>query len=127
MDRYPHGAIAPVTYIWRPESKAGEDAERRIWLWVHAAAFEEALACLQNLCRTQVLYVFKYTYWSISHLKERQEMKYYVTRIVFIIVSTRFGFVDCKYLSYIGYVAVSIRQGLSDFFVLSFNGLSSSR
>lgn len=54
-------------------------------------------------------------------------MKYYVTRIVFIIVSTRFGFVDCEYLSYIGYVAVSIRQGLSDFFVLSFNGLSSSR
>jgi hypothetical protein len=53
MDRRPCGAIVPVTYIWRPELKVGE--ERRLWLWVHAAAFEEALACLQHLCQTQVL------------------------------------------------------------------------
>uniref|UniRef100_A0A7I4D8V0 POPLD domain-containing protein n=1 Tax=Physcomitrium patens TaxID=3218 RepID=A0A7I4D8V0_PHYPA len=44
-------AIAPVTYIWRPESKAEE--ERQMWLWVHAAAFEEALTCLQLLCQKQ--------------------------------------------------------------------------
>ncbi|KAG0586963.1 hypothetical protein KC19_2G131200 [Ceratodon purpureus] len=53
LDRCPRGAIAPVTLISRPESKAGE--ERRVWLWVHAAAFEEAFACLQHLCQTQGL------------------------------------------------------------------------
>ena len=56
MGRSPRGAIAPVTYVWRPESKVGE--ERRMWLWVHAAAFEEALACLQILCQSQVLSTF---------------------------------------------------------------------
>lgn len=64
LGRSPRGAIAPVTYIWRRESNAAE--ERRIWLWVHAGAFEEALSCLQLLCQSQVFYFSNSSCFSIA-------------------------------------------------------------
>ncbi|MCD7468907.1 hypothetical protein HAX54_007460 [Datura stramonium] len=65
--------IAPVTYMWQPQQfrKAdtkvdhanicGEEQKingctslRRLWVWIHAAAFSEGYNALQNACERQV-------------------------------------------------------------------------
>ncbi|CAM6043705.1 unnamed protein product [Sphagnum compactum] len=62
MDRSPYAAIAPVTLLWRPVPKELQSEQsvglipaekRQVWVWVHAAAFDEALMCLQTACQRQ--------------------------------------------------------------------------
>jgi ribonuclease P/MRP protein subunit POP1 len=66
MDRSPYAAIAPVTLLWRPVPKERQSEQpvglipaekRQVWVWVHAAAFDEALMCLQTACQRQVRHV----------------------------------------------------------------------
>ncbi len=61
-DKYPTGAIAPVQFFWLPcqsvkNSSSGEGAdsaegncaaERSLWLWVHAAVFDQVFHGLQE-------------------------------------------------------------------------------
>jgi hypothetical protein len=62
MDRSPYAAIAPVTLLWRPVPKELQSEQsvglipaekRQVWVWVHAAPFDEALMCLQTACQRQ--------------------------------------------------------------------------
>ena len=58
--RYPHGLIAPVKFHWRPPTVGAASAERALWLWVHAAVYEELLQLLsavaaQHGCAVQSL------------------------------------------------------------------------
>lgn len=65
--------IAPVTYMWQPqqcrntdtkvdhanicdeqEKVDGHSSLRRLWVWIHAAAFREGYNALQNACERQV-------------------------------------------------------------------------
>lgn len=66
VQEFPLGCIAPVTVLWSPpdpginsggdyeESEGNTTAEeeeiRRVWLWVHPAAAEEALRQLRKAC-----------------------------------------------------------------------------
>ncbi|KAL6079105.1 Ribonucleases P/MRP protein subunit pop1, variant 2 [Balamuthia mandrillaris] len=57
--RAPFGAICPAQYLWGPKEEkeekekekeaGGKDDERRIWMWVHPAAFERLCAVLQSV------------------------------------------------------------------------------
>jgi ribonuclease P/MRP protein subunit POP1 len=71
MDRSPYAAIAPVTLLWRPVPKELQPEQsiglipaekRQVWVWVHAAAFDEALMCLQTACQRQVRHVVDLVY-----------------------------------------------------------------
>lgn len=65
--------IAPVTYMWRPLQRISTNVEglstdfldgkknindstiiRQLWVWVHAAAFEEAYGALSSACDKNV-------------------------------------------------------------------------
>ncbi|WMV53496.1 hypothetical protein MTR67_046881 [Solanum verrucosum] len=65
--------IAPVTYMWQPQQCRKTDTKvdhadicgeqqkidgcaslRRLWVWIHAAAFSEGYNTLQNACERQV-------------------------------------------------------------------------
>ncbi|CAN4115014.1 unnamed protein product [Withania somnifera] len=65
--------IAPVTYMWQPQQCRKADTQvdhanicgekqkidgcaslRRLWVWIHAAAFSEGYNALQNACERQV-------------------------------------------------------------------------
>ncbi|KAK4369445.1 hypothetical protein RND71_013237 [Anisodus tanguticus] len=65
--------IAPVTYMWQPQQCSNADTKvddaimcgeqqkvdgcassRRLWVWIHAAAFSEGYKALQNACERQV-------------------------------------------------------------------------
>ncbi|PHT31413.1 hypothetical protein CQW23_27750 [Capsicum baccatum] len=65
--------VAPVTYMWQPQQCRKADAKvdhadicgeqqkvdgcaslRRLWVWIHAAAFIEGYNALQNACERQV-------------------------------------------------------------------------
>lgn len=65
--------IAPVTYMWQPQQCRKADTKvdhanicgeqqkingctslRRLWVWIHAAAFSEGYNALQNACERQV-------------------------------------------------------------------------
>ena len=49
-DRYPHGLIAPVKFLWRPATTLSSlSAERALWLWIHAAVYEELLQLLSSV------------------------------------------------------------------------------
>ncbi|KAI9906110.1 hypothetical protein PsorP6_014251 [Peronosclerospora sorghi] len=48
-DAFPFGAIAPVTFIWKPADEE-EDTRRHVWLWIHPAAFQEAMAAIETVC-----------------------------------------------------------------------------
>ncbi|KAL3663058.1 hypothetical protein V7S43_011999 [Phytophthora oleae] len=61
-NEFPQGAIAPVTFMWRPlqkdfengEFKLHEDwqsAKRQLWLWVHPAAYMEAATAIAAACQ----------------------------------------------------------------------------
>ncbi|KAL4086790.1 hypothetical protein PRIC1_013850 [Phytophthora ramorum] len=63
--QFPHGAIAPVTFMWRPlkadyeaeEFKLHEDwqsTKRQLWLWVHPAAYMEAATAIASACQAVV-------------------------------------------------------------------------
>ena len=48
VDAHPHGLIAPVQFLWRPTRPlAPADAPRELWLWLHAAVYDEALEALR--------------------------------------------------------------------------------
>ncbi|XP_054841114.1 ribonucleases P/MRP protein subunit POP1 [Eublepharis macularius] len=50
-DRYPEGALGPVTFIWKPrnESAVGS-ASRQLWIWTHPAFKQDILAELKAVC-----------------------------------------------------------------------------
>ncbi|KAE9347772.1 hypothetical protein PF008_g7665 [Phytophthora fragariae] len=63
--QFPQGAIAPVTFMWRPLQKdyeAGEfklhddwqNTKRQLWLWVHPAAYMEAATAIVSACQAVV-------------------------------------------------------------------------
>ncbi|GMF64642.1 unnamed protein product [Phytophthora lilii] len=63
--QFPHGAIAPVTFMWRPLKKDYENGEfklhdewqsakRQLWLWVHPAAYMEAATAIASACQAVV-------------------------------------------------------------------------
>ncbi|KAI9993437.1 hypothetical protein PInf_015561 [Phytophthora infestans] len=63
--RFPQGAIAPVTFMWRPLKKDYEGGEfklhedwqstkRQLWLWVHPAAYMEAATAIAAACQEVV-------------------------------------------------------------------------
>eukprot|EP01018_Ginkgo_biloba_P023790 Gb_02920 [translate_table: standard] len=57
----PYGLIAPVTYLWRPpfnitsvnQENEQNNWRRHLWIWVHAAAFDDAFHALQSACQRQ--------------------------------------------------------------------------
>ena len=56
----PYKLIAPIILLWKPVLPVTGDiqmdqSERDLWIWVHAAAFEEALQALQLTCRKVVM------------------------------------------------------------------------
>ncbi len=62
MDRSPYAAIVPVTLLWHSVTKELQleqpigsipPEECQVWVWVHAAAFDETFLCLQTACETQ--------------------------------------------------------------------------
>ncbi|KAG7399020.1 Ribonucleases P/MRP protein subunit pop1 [Phytophthora boehmeriae] len=64
-DQFPEGAIAPVSFMWRPlkadyahgEFKLHEEwqsTKRQLWLWVHPAAYMEAATAIAGACQTIV-------------------------------------------------------------------------
>lgn len=66
VGRFPHGLIAPITYMWRPVF-SGPRGKRQMWVWVHAAAFEEASSCLLAACQKLVsVFCLPQTLLSIS-------------------------------------------------------------
>ncbi|KAG2778717.1 hypothetical protein JG687_00005763 [Phytophthora cactorum] len=63
--QFPQGAIAPVTFMWRPlkrdydsgEFKLHEDwqnTKRQLWIWVHPAAYMEAATAIAAACQEVV-------------------------------------------------------------------------
>ncbi|OWZ15335.1 hypothetical protein PHMEG_00011034 [Phytophthora megakarya] len=63
--QFPQGAIAPVTFMWRPLQKDYENGEfqlhenwqntkRELWLWVHPAAYMEAATAISMACQEVV-------------------------------------------------------------------------
>lgn len=72
----PHGSIAPVTYLWCPsasnmhkettntdlkdgcainsDGKDENNPTRYLWIWIHAAAFDDAFNTLQSACQRQI-------------------------------------------------------------------------
>ncbi|CAH0475041.1 unnamed protein product [Peronospora belbahrii] len=59
--KFPQGAIAPVTFMWRPlrqDYKNGrftlhkdwQNTKRQLWLWVHPAAYMEAAMAIAMAC-----------------------------------------------------------------------------
>ncbi|KAJ3175641.1 hypothetical protein HK101_010616 [Irineochytrium annulatum] len=44
---FPNGAICPITFHWHPNSDV--DRTRKLWIWVHPSAFEEALECFVDV------------------------------------------------------------------------------
>ncbi|KAG6617622.1 Ribonucleases P/MRP protein subunit POP1 [Phytophthora cinnamomi] len=63
--QFPRGAIAPVTFMWRPLEKDYETQEfqlhgdwqnskRQLWLWVHPAAYMEAATAIASACQAVV-------------------------------------------------------------------------
>jgi hypothetical protein len=68
MDRSPYAAMAPVTLVWRPVPKELQSEqpigsippeEHQVWVWVHDAAFDETILCLQTACERQVRHVIQ--------------------------------------------------------------------
>lgn len=71
-----HGSIAPVTYLWCPslvnihkettnidlkdgcaindDKKDESNQTRYLWIWIHAAAFDDAFNTLQSACQRQI-------------------------------------------------------------------------
>ena len=48
MGTHPHGLIAATQFLWRPkQSVSSSDERRELWLWLHAAVFDEALTALR--------------------------------------------------------------------------------
>lgn len=72
----PYGSIAPVMYLWCPspsnmhkettntdlkdgcaindDEKNENNRTRYLWIWIHAAAFDDALNTLQSACQRQI-------------------------------------------------------------------------
>ncbi|CAH0490089.1 unnamed protein product [Peronospora farinosa] len=59
--QFPQGAIAPVTFMWRPLRqdyeggqftlhKDWQNTKRQLWLWVHPAAYMEAATAIATAC-----------------------------------------------------------------------------
>ncbi|KAK1938186.1 Ribonucleases P/MRP protein subunit POP1 [Phytophthora citrophthora] len=62
VNEFPRGAIAPVTFMWRPLQKDFDNGEfklhenwestkRQLWLWVHPAAYMEAATAIAAACQ----------------------------------------------------------------------------
>ena len=48
VDSQPHGLIAPTQFLWRPKRPLSpSDEQRELWLWLHAAVYDEALEALR--------------------------------------------------------------------------------
>ena len=48
VDTHPHGLIAPAQFLWRPKRPLSPPNEpRQLWLWLHAAVYDEALEALR--------------------------------------------------------------------------------
>ena len=50
IDTFPHGLITVSQFMWRPKRSAAasdESAQRELWLWLHAAVYDEALSTLR--------------------------------------------------------------------------------
>ncbi|KAI9278106.1 NUC188 domain-containing protein [Sporodiniella umbellata] len=47
---YPHRLICPISFLWKPSGDA-------LWLWIHPAAYQEALQVIQHSIRDQQLSV----------------------------------------------------------------------
>lgn len=47
VDSFPLGAICPATFLWNYDASTSASC-RRMWIWIHPAAKEEALTALQN-------------------------------------------------------------------------------
>ncbi|POM78407.1 Ribonucleases P/MRP protein subunit [Phytophthora palmivora] len=63
--QFPQGAIAPVTFMWRPLKKdydgpefklheGWQQTKRQLWLWVHPAAYMEAAMAIAAACQEVV-------------------------------------------------------------------------
>ena len=49
-NRYPRGAIGPVTFLWKPIGLSAEiNVNRTLWLWVHPLTFSEILQELRGV------------------------------------------------------------------------------
>ncbi|RLN90440.1 hypothetical protein BBJ28_00001301 [Nothophytophthora sp. Chile5] len=64
-NQFPHGAIAPVAFMWRPLQadytddgfklhESWQTTKRQLWLWVHPAAYMEAATALATACQAVV-------------------------------------------------------------------------
>lgn len=42
---YPSQCICPITYLWMPSDDM--DGRRKLWIWIHPSAFDEAYTSLQ--------------------------------------------------------------------------------
>ncbi|TMW57131.1 hypothetical protein Poli38472_003056 [Pythium oligandrum] len=64
VEQFPMGAIAPVTFMWRPLksdfdgstgkftlSSSWQSTKRQLWLWIHPAAFMEAASAISEACQ----------------------------------------------------------------------------
>lgn len=47
--QYPHGALGPVEFLWRP--RAPERTHRQLWIWIHPALKQDVLPELQAVCQ----------------------------------------------------------------------------
>ncbi len=45
-NKFPLGAIAPVSFLWKHGKVEGK---KKLWLWVHPAAYEELLDALVTI------------------------------------------------------------------------------
>jgi len=62
--QFPQGAIAPVTFMWRPLGRDYDDGfklhedwqstKRQLWIWVHPAAYMEAATAIAAACQEVV-------------------------------------------------------------------------
>jgi hypothetical protein len=46
---FPLGAIAPVSFVWRPLSNPSDGDARQLWVWVHPSASAELLQCFHKI------------------------------------------------------------------------------
>lgn len=73
---FPLGAIAPVSFLWKPYTNQKEINHRTLWVWVHPAAYEEALNTLKEKSTMFVQSLkFKICLTIISFFKERSTVK----------------------------------------------------
>ncbi|XP_017054754.1 ribonucleases P/MRP protein subunit POP1 [Drosophila ficusphila] len=49
-DRYPHGALQRVSFMWRPQKNEGE-GQHTVWLWLHPSAAQATLEQLLAVFR----------------------------------------------------------------------------